>query len=75
MRRGTTTNPHPVLGWTRESIEYLLAEKLKRLDPSFFIAGGDHASPVEAWLGTPVVHNEARCVHEKVTDYLLRHTG
>ena len=30
--------------------------------------------PVEAWLGTPVVSNEARGVHEKVTDYLLRHT-
>jgi hypothetical protein len=67
--------PHiRVLGWTRESIEYLLLEKLQRLDPSFFMGAGDHANPVEAWLGTPVVNNEARGVHETVTDYLLRHT-
>jgi hypothetical protein len=67
--------PHiRVLGWTRESIEYLLLEKLKRLDPSSFMGAGDYANPVEAWLGTPVVNNEARGVHEKVTDYLLRHT-
>jgi hypothetical protein len=67
--------PHiRVLGWTRKSIEYLLVEKLQRLDPSFFMGAADGAGPVEAWLGTPVVHNEARGVHEKVTDYLLRHT-
>ena len=52
--------PHiRVLSWSRESIEYLLLEKLRRLDPSFFMAAGSHANPVEAWLGTPVVHNEA----------------
>jgi hypothetical protein len=67
--------PHiRVLGWTRESIDYLLAEKLQRLDPSFFVGDSDQTSLVEAWLGTPVVNNEARRVHEKVTDYLLRHT-
>ena len=67
--------PHiRVLGWSRESIEYLLLEKLQRLDSSFFMGASDHASPVEAWLGTPVVNNEVRGVHEKVTDYLLRHT-
>jgi hypothetical protein len=67
--------PHiRVLGWTRKSIEYLLLEKLQRLDPSFFMGADDGAGPVEAWLGTPVVHNQARGVHEKVTDYLLRHT-
>ena len=67
--------PHiRVLGWSRKSIEYLLLEKLQRLDPSFFMGADDGAGPVEAWLGTPVVHNQARGVHEKVTDYLLRHT-
>jgi hypothetical protein len=67
--------PHiRVLGWSREAIEYLLLEKLQRLDPKYVIGAGDLAGPVEAWLGTPVVRNEARGVHEKVTDYLLRHT-
>jgi hypothetical protein len=67
--------PHiRVLGWSRESIEYLLLEKLRRLDPSFFMAADRYEHPVEAWLGTPVVDNTARGVHEKVTDYLLRHT-
>jgi hypothetical protein len=67
--------PHiRVLGWSREAIEYLLLEKLRRLDPSYVMGAGDHAGPVEAWLGTPVVSNEARGVHEKVTDYLLRHS-
>jgi hypothetical protein len=67
--------PHiRVLTWSRESIEYLLLEKLRRLEPPYFMAAGRYAHPVEAWLGTPVVHNEARGVHERVTDYLLRHT-
>jgi hypothetical protein len=67
--------PHiRVLTWSRESIEYLLTEKLRRLDPRFFMAAGSYTDPVEAWLGTPVVHNQARGVHERVTDYLLRHT-
>jgi hypothetical protein len=67
--------PHiRVLSWSRESIEYLLVEKLRRLDPSYSMAPGSFAHPVEAWLGTPVVHNQARGVHERVTDYLLRHT-
>jgi hypothetical protein len=67
--------PHiRVLTWSRESIEYLLQEKLRRLDPSFLMAAGKFANPVEEWLGTPVVHNEARGVHERTTDYLLRHT-
>jgi len=67
--------PHiRVLGWSRESIEYLLLEKLQRLDRSFFMGPGDHGGLVEAWLGTPVVYNEARDIHEKVVDYLLRHT-
>jgi hypothetical protein len=38
------------------------------------MGAGDGAGPVQAWLGTPVVHNQARGVDEKVTDYLLRHT-
>jgi hypothetical protein len=67
--------PHiRVLGWSREAVEYLLEEKLRRLDRQHVMGAGDHAGPVEAWLGTPVVRNEARGVHEKVTDYLLRHT-
>jgi hypothetical protein len=67
--------PHiRVLGWSREAVEYLLFEKLQRLDPRYLMGAGDHAGLVEAWLGTPVVSNEARGVHEKVTDYLLRHT-
>jgi hypothetical protein len=67
--------PHiRVLTWSRESVEYLLLEKLKRLDSSFFMAADRYAHPVEAWLGTPVVNNEASGVHERVTDYLLRHT-
>jgi hypothetical protein len=67
--------PHiRVLSWSQESIAYLLRRKLERLDPSFLMAAGDYADPVDAWLGTPVVRNEARGVHEKVTDYLLRHT-
>jgi hypothetical protein len=67
--------PHiRVLGWSREAVEYLLLEKLERLDRAYFMGAGHHAGPVEAWLGTPVVSNEARGVHEKVTDYLLRHT-
>ena len=67
--------PHiRVLSWNRESIEYLLLEKLRRLDGSFFMAKGSYTDLVEDWLGTPVVKNEARGVHEKVTDYLLRHT-
>ena len=67
--------PHiRVLSWSRDSIEYLLAEKLRRLEPSYSMAPGSFAHPVEAWLGTPVVHNQARGVHERVTDYLLRHT-
>jgi pimeloyl-ACP methyl ester carboxylesterase len=67
--------PHiRVLSWSQESIAYLLRRKLERLDPSFLMAAGSYADPVDAWLGTPVVRNEARGVHEKVTDYLLRHT-
>jgi hypothetical protein len=67
--------PHiRVLTWSRESIEYLLLEKLRRLDPPFFMAARSSAHPVEAWLGTSVVHNQARGVHERVIDYLLRHT-
>jgi hypothetical protein len=67
--------PHiRVLSWSRDSIEYLLVEKLRRLEPSYSMAPGSFAHPVEAWLGTPVVHNQARGVHERVTDYLLRHT-
>ncbi|HEV8651463.1 MAG TPA: hypothetical protein VG276_19215 [Actinomycetes bacterium] len=67
--------PHiRVLSWDRESIEYLLLEKLRRLDQSFLMAAGTYANPVEAWLGTPVVKNEARGVHERAGDYLLRHT-
>jgi hypothetical protein len=66
--------PHiRVLAWDKEAIEYLLLEKLRRLDPSFFMAAGDFAHPVEAWLGTPIV-NGTRGVHEPATDYLLRHT-
>jgi hypothetical protein len=67
--------PHiRVLAWDKDAIEYLLLEKLRRLDGSFFMAAGSFAHPVEAWLGTPVVNNERRGVHEWVTDYLLRHT-
>ena len=67
--------PHiRILGWTKDSIEYLLLEKLRRLDQAYFMAPGAFAHPVEAWLGTPVVNNQARGVHERVTDYLLRHT-
>jgi hypothetical protein len=67
--------PHiRILGWTKESIEYLLLEKLRRLDRAYFMAPEGYANPVEAWLGTPVVNNQARGVHERVTDYLLRHT-
>jgi hypothetical protein len=67
--------PHiRVLTWSRESVEYLLHEKLRRLDRRWFLAAGKFDNPVEAWLGTPVVHNEARGVHERTTDYLLRHT-
>jgi len=67
--------PHiRVLGWSKESIEYLLLEKLRRLDRSFFMAAGSSGHPVEAWLGARVVNNKARGVHERVTDYLLRHT-
>jgi hypothetical protein len=67
--------PHiRVLSWSRDSIEYLLREKLRRLDRSFSMAEGSFAHPVEAWLGTAVVNNQARGVHERVTDYLLRHT-
>jgi hypothetical protein len=67
--------PHiRILGWSKESIEYLLLEKLRRLDQSYFMAPDGYANPVEAWLGTPVVSNQARRVHERVTDYLLRHT-
>ena len=55
-------------------VDRVPAEKLQRLDPSFFMGADDGAGPVEAWLGTPLVHNQARGVHEKVTDYLLRHT-
>src|SRR5262245_5928089 len=67
--------PHiRVLAWDRGAIEYLLLEKLHRLDRSLFMAPGGAADPVEAWLGTPVVSNRSRGVHERVTDYLLRHT-
>jgi hypothetical protein len=67
--------PHiRILGWTKESVEYLLLEKLRRLDRSYLMAPGSFANPVEEWLGTPVVNNQARGVHERVTDYLLRHT-
>jgi hypothetical protein len=67
--------PHiRILGWTKESVEYLLLEKLRRLDRSYLMAPGSSANPVEEWLGTPVVDNQARGVHERVTDYLLRHT-
>src|SRR6266498_969325 len=67
--------PHiRILGWTKDSIEYLLLEKLRRLDRSYFMAPENSAHPVEAWLGTPVVSNQSRGVHERVTDYLLRHT-
>ena len=52
--------PHiRVLGWSREAVEYLLFEKLQRLDPRYLTGAGDHAGLVEAWLGTPVVSNEA----------------
>jgi hypothetical protein len=67
--------PHiRILGWTKDSIEYLLLEKLRRLDRSYYMAPEGSAHPVEAWLGTPVVSNQSRGVHERVTDYLLRHT-
>ena len=67
--------PHiRILAWDKEAIEYLLLEKLRRLDRSYYMAADGFAHPVEAWLGTPVVHNQARGVHERVTDYLLRHT-
>jgi hypothetical protein len=66
--------PHiRVLAWGKDAIEYLLLEKLRRLHQSFFMSEGDFAHPVEAWLGTPVV-NGTGGVHERVTDYLLRHT-
>jgi hypothetical protein len=67
--------PHiRVLAWDKDAIEYLLLEKLRRLDRSFLMAREGFAHPVEAWLGTPVVSDGTRGVHERVTDYLLRHT-
>jgi hypothetical protein len=66
--------PHiRVLNWTREAIEVLLHEKLRRLDSAYLMAPG-LTNPVEAWLGTTWLHNERRGVTEDVLNYILRHT-
>ena len=67
--------PHiRVLNWTRESIEYLLLDKLKKLDRSFFMDGEGYAPTVGSWLGTSFIYNEKRGIDEEILDYLLRHT-
>jgi hypothetical protein len=67
--------PHiRVLSWSRGSIELLLREKVRRLPARYQMALGAFDDPIAGWLGTATVHNEARDVDERVTDYLLRHT-
>jgi hypothetical protein len=65
--------PHiRILSWTRESMEYLLHEKLKKLPRSRFMDGP--VPTVQSWLGVSYINNEKRRVYEEPLDYLLRHT-
>ncbi len=67
--------PHiRVLSWNRKAIEYLLFEKLRLLDESYFLGGLAAGRSVASWLGTAEITNEEREVTEPITQYLLRHT-
>lgn len=64
--------------WTSAQLLEFLAERLSHLGPDFLLTEpGKNAAPaerIEAWLGTPTVHNTVRDVDERVTTYILRHT-
>jgi hypothetical protein len=66
--------PHiRVLDWSKDAIEFLLMQKIERLPAEYLMAPSLPPS-VEAWLGCPWVHNEARGVTEDAVEYLIRHT-
>jgi len=66
--------PHiRILDWPAESLELLLKEKILSLPQELRLANR-LAGPIESWLGSAWIFNEARQVTEPLDDYLLRHT-
>jgi hypothetical protein len=70
--RNVTEQHIRLLNWDAEAIKYLLGEKVRRLDRSFFKYRQDHA--LRGWLGLDEVHNLRRGITEGALQYLLRHT-
>jgi hypothetical protein len=65
--------PHiRVLDWEHASIKYLLHEKIRRFEGNLLMDRSQ--TGVRGWLGRDELYNESRGVHEKLEDYLLRHT-
>jgi len=66
--------PHiRILDWSRESLDTLLREKIHLLAAGQRMAPGV-TSPIESWLGSAWIHNDALNVTEALEDYLIRHT-
>ncbi|MBX2954002.1 MAG: hypothetical protein KF870_15985 [Leadbetterella sp.] len=61
-----------ILHWNTESAKYLLLEKLRHLEPIYFIKKGKDLE--ENWLGLRAIRNTKRNVEENVLDYIVRHT-
>lgn len=63
-----------ILEWDRAAIEFLLLQKVSRLDSEYLMCPRVQGNGLEAWLGTHWIYNEARGRDEALLDYLLRHT-
>lgn len=70
--RNVTEHHIRPLSWDAEAINYLLAEKIRRLDRSFFKHPQGHT--LSGWLGLDEVQNLRRSITERAQQYLLRHT-
>lgn len=61
-----------VLDWGPESASVFLRKKIEGLPSRFF--DSPRSRTVENWLGMKSIRNKVRRRHEKIEDYLLRHT-
>jgi hypothetical protein len=67
------TSPHVrVLEWDYPALDYLLAEKIRRLSSDYVLATSTEG--IARWLGRTAIHNQARDIDESCEDYMLRHT-
>lgn len=61
------------LNWNAQAAAHFLQEKVKHL-PVKYVEGKRKATSVREWLGLEAIRNANGKVHERVGDYILRHT-